>query len=265
MAQTSSTTTVGSVARALNLVELIVGGPQVGMPLSDIAKAVGGSKSAILATLRTLVEFGYLRIVDPGPKYLPGMMLIRLGDLASAHDPLIAIARPILAQLSAKSGLTIRVARNDGGYPVFIDRIDGPGFVRFHTPLGIRELPHVSSAGKAILAELPDPEINAIAKECGLVFRTKNSITQLEELKKELRHIRQVGFATDDEEDAQGIFCVGATFFDHFGKCIGAISATGVKIDLSESQVASLGRLVIKHADQLTRELHGRKIAREVG
>lgn len=257
-----SSTTVGSVARALDLVELIVGGPDAGMPLSEIAKAVGGSKSAVLATLRTLVDFGYLRAVEPGPKYLPGMMLIRLGDLAAAHDPLIAVARPILAQLSAKSGLTIRVARNDGGYPVFIDRVDGPGFVRFHTPLGIRELPHVSSAGKAILAELSDSEVDAVIRECGLVSRTKNSITKASELKKELVHIRNVGFATDDEEDAQGIFCVGATFFDHFGKCIGAISATGVKTDLSEIQVANLGKLVIKHADQLTKELHGRKIRR---
>ena len=263
MAQSSSTT-VGSVARALDLVELVVGGPDGGIALSDIAKAVGGSKSAVLATLRTLVNFGYLRAVDPGPKYLPGMMLIRLGDLASAHDPLIAVARPILSQLSAKSGLTIRVARNDGGFPVFIDRIDGPGFVRFHTPLGIRELPHVSSAGKAILAELSEQEVDTVAKECGLISRTKNSITKLAELKTELEHIRKVGFATDDEEDAQGIFCVGATFFDHFGRCIGAISATGVKTDLSESQVASLGKLVIKHADQLTKELHGRKLARRI-
>ncbi len=263
MAQ-SSQTTVGSVARALDLVELVVGGPDVGMPLSDIAKAVGGSKSAVLATLRTLVDFGYLRAVDPGPKYLPGMMLIRLGDLASAHDPLIAVARPILSQLSAKSELTIRVARNDNGYPVFIDRVDGPGFVRFHTPLGIRELPHVSSAGKAILAELSDREIESVAQECGLVSRTKNSITKMAELKKELEHIRRVGFATDDEEDAPGIFCVGATFFDHFGKCMGAISATGVKTDRSETQVATLGKLVIKHADQLTNELHGRKLARRI-
>ena len=101
-----------------------------------------------------------------------------------------------------------------------------------------------------------------MARECGLVSRTKNSITKISDLKKELEHIRSVGFATDDEEDAQGIFCVGATFFDHFGKCIGAISAPGVKTDLSDVQVATLGKLVIKHADQLTKELHGRKIRR---
>ena len=134
--------------------------------------------------------------------------------------------------------------------------------MRFHTPLGIRELPHVSSAGKAILAELTDKEVDAVVRESGLVSRTKNSITKISELKKELEHIRKVGFATDDEEDAQGIFCVGATFFDHFGKCIGAISATGVKTDMTVAQVSSLGKLVIKYADQLTEELHGRKLAR---
>jgi IclR family acetate operon transcriptional repressor len=261
MAETSPTM-VGSVARALELVELIVGGPDTGMPLSEVAKAVGGSKSAVLATLRTLVEFGYVRAVDPGPRYLPGMMLIRLGDLASAHDPLIAVAKPILTVLSAKSELTIRVARNDHGFPVFIDRVDGPGVVRFYTPLGIRELPHVSSAGKAILAELSDEEVDAVVKEGGLEARTKNSITNIVQLKRELAHIRSVGFATDDEEGAQGIFCVGATFFDHFGKCIGAISATGVKTDLSATQVTSLGKLVIKYADQLTQALHGRKTVR---
>ena len=258
----AATTQVISVARALHLVELVVGGPTEGMSLSEIAKAVDGSKSAVLATLRTLVDFGYLRTIDPGPKYLPGMMLIRLGDLAAALDPLVAVARPILSQLSSKSGLTIRVARNDHGYPIFIDRVDGPGFVRFYTPLGVRELPHVSSAGKAILAELSDDEVKLIAEECELVSRTKNSITTLAELKKELDHIREVGFATDNEEDAQGIFCVGATFFDHFGKCIGAISATGVKTDLSDDQVTELGKLVIEYADQLTKELHGRKIVR---
>ena len=261
MAETAPTQ-VGSVARALEWVELVVSGSTEGMPLSEVAKAVGGSKSAVLATLRTLVDFGYLRVVEPGPKYLPGMMLIRLGDLAAAHDPLIAVARPILAQLSEKSGLTIRVARNDHGFPIFIDRVDGPGFVRFYTPLGVRELPHVSSAGKAILAELSDDEIKLVAKECGLVSRTKNSITSFAGLRKEIERIREVGFATDDEEDAQGIFCVGAAFFDHFGKCLGAISATGVKTDLTDEQVTKLGKLVLKHADQLTKELHGRKSVR---
>lgn len=255
----TSSTQVGSVARALELVEIIVHGPSDGLSLAEIARTTERSKSAVLATLRTLADFGYIRSLEPGPKYLPGMMLVRLGDLTAAKDPLSAIARPILTELSEKTGLTIRVARNAGGFPVFIERVDGPGVVRFHTPLGARELPHVSSAGKAILAELSDEEIRAVAKECGLIPRTKKTITTLSELQVEIEKVRRDGFATDDEEDVQGIFCIGAAIFDHFGKCIGAISATGVHRDLSMTQVNKLGKLVIKYADQITKQLHGRK------
>ena len=40
---------------------------------------------------------------------------------------------------------------------------------------------------------------------------------------------------------------------------LGAISATGVKTDLSDEQVVKWGKLVIKHGDRLTKKLHGRK------
>ncbi|MBC7464344.1 MAG: IclR family transcriptional regulator [Actinobacteria bacterium] len=257
-----SATQVVSVARALELVELVVHGPDEGLSLAEIARTTNRSKSAILATLRTLVDFGYVRSIEPGPKYLPGMTLIRFGDLTAVKDPLGAIARPILTELSGESGLTIRVARNVGGFPVFIERVDGPGVVRFHTPLGARELPHVSSAGKAILAELSDSEIREVARECGLVSRTKKSITTVSELMAEIEKVRHDGFAIDDEEDVQGIYCIGAAIFDHFGKCIGAISATGVRRDLTPAQVNRLGKLVMKYADQVTDQLHGRKSVR---
>lgn len=259
-----SATQVVSVARALELVELVVEGPAEGLSLAEIARTTKRSKSAILATLRTLVDFGYVRSIEPGPKYLPGMTLIRFGDLTAVKDPLGAIARPILTELSEESGLTIRVARNVGGFPVFIERVDGPGVVRFHTPLGARELPHVNSAGKAILAELSDKEIREVARECGLVSRTKKSITTVPELMAEIEKVRHDGFAIDDEEDVQGIYCIGAAIFDHFGKCIGAISATGVRRDLTPTQVKRLGKLVMKYADQITNQLHGRKSVRGV-
>lgn len=252
-----SPTQVTSVARALELVELIVHGPAEGLSLAEIARSTARSKSALLATLRTLVNFGYVRTVDPGPKYLPGMTLIRLGDLTAVKDSLGAIARPIITDLSEKSGLTIRVARNVGGFPVFIERVDGPGFVRFHTPLGAREMPHVSSAGKAILAQMSDDEIRDVAKQCGLPARTKKTITTLPDLMLEIEKVRRDGFATDDEEDVEGIFCVGAAIFDHFGKCIGAISATGVRRDLTPAQVKKLGKLLITYANYITKQLHG--------
>jgi len=253
-----TSSTVGSVTRALNLVDYVMTGPSEGLTLTEIAREMKSSKSAALATLRTLVEHGYLRMSEPGPRYLPGMSLIRLGDLASARDPIASVSRPIMNDLNKKTGLTVRIARNDDGYPVFVDRVDGPGVVRFFTPLGVREYPHVSSVGKAILAELPDERIREIAEECGLAARTPKTITSLTKLMADIRQIRKRGYGIDDEEDAQGVVCIGAAFYDHFGNCAGGISATGLKSELSPEKIEKMGLKILKHAEAITQKLGGK-------
>ena len=246
---------VGSVARAIELVDLVAGAPTEGLSLSQITSVVDGSKSTVFALLRTLAEFGYVRLVEPGPRYLPGMALVRLGDLSISHQPIGQIARPFLHSLSQLTQLTIRVAINDDGHPVFIERIDSPGTVRFNTPLGIRELAHVSSAGKAILAELTPEDVARVTRESGLIARTKKTHTTLKSLNADLTEIRKRGYAIDNEEDAEGVFCVGAAFFDHTGKCAGALSATGIKGDLTPKKLDELGKLVKKHALELSNTL----------
>ena len=83
--------------------------------------------------------------------------------------------------------------------------------------------------GKAILAELPNARIQDIVEESGFEARTPKSIQSLSELMKDIRKIRSREYAINDEEDAQGVFCVGAAFFDHAGHCAGGISVTGLK------------------------------------
>jgi IclR family KDG regulon transcriptional repressor len=119
----SSPYRVGSVARALTLVEIISQASHEGISLTDITKQVEGSKSTVYALLRTLVEFGYVRTLNPGPRYLPGISLMRLGDITEMHYPIGQIANPILQSLCKATGLTIRLALNESGKPVFVDRV----------------------------------------------------------------------------------------------------------------------------------------------
>src|SRR5438034_4379791 len=143
---------VRSVARAIRMVELIAEGPPEGLSVTDIARSLGVSKSTAFATARTLAGQGFLRDSEPGPRYKLGMAFIWLGDLVAQQYPLGDVCRPVLRELTQATGMTSRVALSDGGHPIFIQRVDGPGGVRFHTPLGRREPPHASAAGKAILA-----------------------------------------------------------------------------------------------------------------
>ncbi len=251
----SSQYRVGSVARALTLVEIIAHSSNQGITLTEITKKIEGSKSTIYALLRTLIEFGYVRTIDPGPRYLPGIALMRLGDLAEMHHPIGQIANPIMQSLCKETGFTIRLAINDRGRPIFVERIDAPGVVRFYTPLGNIELPHVSSAGKAILAQLKPEDAMRVIRGSGLTARTKKTHTTLKSLNLDLELTRRRGYAIDDEEDVEGVICLGSAFFDHTGQCAGALSATALKTNLSNKEIDKLGSLVRDHAKRLSREL----------
>lgn len=253
--------TVQSVARALRLVEIVAEGPSEGRSLSELSRALGTSKSSTLALARTLVGFGYLRDAHPRPGYTLGTALIRLGDIVGRQLPLSDLCRPMIEGLSQETKMTSRVAISDEGYPVFIDRVDGPGSVRFHTPLGRRELPYASAAGKAILSAMDEGGVLRMCAETGLYPRTSHTITDIDTLLDNLAVARRRGFAVDDEEDAEGVICVGAAFFGHDRTCAGAVSVTGIKGDLPTWRIKEIGHTVRRYADQVSVDLGGSRYA----
>ena len=253
--------TVRSVARAMRLVQIVADGPAEGLPLSELARALGTSKSTTLSLARTLTAFGMLRDMHPGPRYTLGTGLIRLGDIARGQLPLGDVCRPLLAELSDLTKMTSRLAICDDGFPVFIERVDGPGSVRFHTPLGQREMPHSSAAGKAILATMTGEQVRAVCGQAGLPRRTSHTITDLASLRENLALVRSNGFALDDEEDAEGVFCLGAAFFGHDSAVAGAVSVTGIKGDLPAWRVNELGQAVRRAADRVSEILGGPSFA----
>ncbi len=254
---------VQSVARAAALLELVAdAGPQ-GLGVTEMAQGLGVAKSTALSLSRTLAHAGLLRSLDVGARYGLGLNLLRLGDLASQQTSIGELGLPVLHQLSQATGMTARLAINENGYPIFLERVDGGGPVRFHAPLGQREEPHCTAAGKAILAQMDEASVRQLIEEAGMRVHTPKTLRSVEELLHDLERARQVGFALDDEEEAEGVFCVGAAFFDHQGRCAGALSVTDLKLDVPLREVQALGQSVHAHAERLTTILSGsRRMAR---
>ncbi len=250
---------VQSVARAAALLELVAdAGPQ-GLGVTEMAQGLGVAKSTALSLARTLVAAGLLRSLEVGARYGLGLNLLRLGDLASQQTSIGELGLPVLHELSRATGMTARLAVNENGYPIFLERVDGGGPVRFHAPLGQREEPHCTAAGKAILAQMDELEVRRLIGEAGMRVHTPKTLGTLEDLLADLERIRQIGFAIDDEEESEGVFCAGAAFFDHHGRCAGALSVTDLKLDVPLREVQALGLTVREHAERLSTILSGSK------
>lgn len=241
---------VQSVDRAVQLLNGLAKADTGGRTLAELAAELGVARSTAHAMLRTLEANGFVTEIA-GPRFLLGTSLIRLGDIASAQLPLADLARPVLAALSEETGLTARFAVADNEHPVFVARVDGPGAVRFQTPLGSREAVHTTAAGKVILAELDEQRVRAVVATDGQPRHTRHTITEPDALVAELAKVRERGYAVDDEEDLDGIFCVGAGVRNSTGRLVGALSVSGIKLERPDRTGDELGAIVVRHAGAL--------------
>jgi len=249
---------VQSVERALTLLEALAEADSEGMTLTQLSRVLGVSKSTAYATLSTLRGRGF--VADSGSgmqrRYRLGMALARLGDLVVSQLGFRDVAMPLLRALTDETGLTSRAAVLDENYAVAIGRVDARrGVVRFAANLGRHEHLHSSAVGKAMLSLLPEATVHEIAAATGLPAKTSRTIMDTAALLRDLATVRRRGYAIDDEEDNEGVFCVGSAVLDHAGECLGAISVTGLKLDLPAWRIEQLGEAVRTHALAISAEL----------
>lgn len=249
---------VRSVSRAVEILECLASAGD-GLTVTEVARRVGASKSAAFATLQTLEGHGVAASQGEGTsrRYRLGLALARLGETAISQVSLRDIAMPVLRELTESTGMTARVAVPENGSAVVVGRVNAPGAVRFDLHMGRREPPHCTGVGKAMLAELTDDVAKELAEHSGMPARTARTITDVGRLLDNLAEVRRHGYALDDEEDAAGVFCVGSAVRDHRGACAGAISVTGLKLDLSPAHLHKIGETVREHAARITAILTG--------
>lgn len=244
---------VRSVDRAVDILDVLAQSMS-GETVTAIAAAVGGSKSAVFTTLQTLCARGLVRSTGAGVdrRYALGLRLTYLGEQALSRVSIREAAMPFLRRLTVATGLTSRVATRAENYAVAVGRVDNVEGVRFDLHMGQREYLHSTSVGKAILSALTDQEVRRTMAAVPMIRRTSRTILDIDTLVAEIELTRRRGWAIDDEEDAEGVVCIGAVVRDHSGRPAGGISVTRLKSGLSPSDGERLGTLVAECAAEVS-------------
>jgi DNA-binding IclR family transcriptional regulator len=109
--------------------------------------------------------------------------------------------------------------------------------------------------GKAIMAYLPETQVEEAVRKHGLDQLTRKTITNMLDLRADLAKVRSLGYAIDDEEHEEGVLCVGAPVWSVGEHPIAAISVSGPIFRLSHEKVPAVAELVMAIARALSREL----------
>ncbi len=200
MAETPSSQ-VKSATRTLDIIEYVVAHDRP-LVAQDIAVALGIPVSSLSYLLGTLVDRGYL--VRDGRRYLAGPGLERLQarqgafSLAERAAPLV---RTLRVQLNETTSFFVRT-----GWDVeAIVTESSEQALRYSIISGQRLPMHALAGGKALLAALPDAELERYFAESERTRFTSATVTTEKALRKDLAEVRRAGFALTDEEYSVGI------------------------------------------------------------
>jgi DNA-binding IclR family transcriptional regulator len=222
--------------------------------LVELCAALKLHKSTVHRLMMVLEQH---RLVDKNPEtggYRLGLKLFEFGSKAiAALDPR-RHARRHLDRLQREVGETVFFCILDDGQVFYLEKVESQQSIRTACTVGSRAPAYCTAVGKAMLAELPDAEVNDIVRRWGLKPITQNTITTPAALKAELRAVRSRGYAIDNEEKEEGLRCISAAVRGHSGKLFAAISVSGPAFRITKERIPEIGQIVIRTASDLSAE-----------
>src|SRR5690625_1936343 len=201
--------TIQVLDRAMRLLDALARDDEP-MALKDLAHATGLHTSTTHRILNDLVVGRYVERVDNG-LYRLGMRLLELDSLVRARLNVGAIALERMRELHRATCQTVDLALRLGDEIVYVERawhecsaMQVVRAVGGHAPL------HLTSSGKLFLTAWDNQQVRAYVLRTGLAGNTRNSITQLADLDRELALVRRHGYARDNAELELGVRCIAA-------------------------------------------------------
>ena len=233
------TPTVQVLERMFTLLEILASREEA-VSLKEISEKSGLHSSTAHRILNDLATGRLVERPATG-SYRLGMRLLELGNLVkerlNVRDAALLPMRELHRLIQQPVNLSVR----QGDEIIYVERAyserSGMQVVR---AIGGRAPLHLTSVGKLFLASDDPQRLRTYATRTGLPGQTRNSITQLPVLERELSKARQKGVARDDEELELGVRCMAAGIYDDQSRLIAGLSISAPTDRLDEQWLAKL-------------------------
>ncbi|MFC7072253.1 IclR family transcriptional regulator [Halovenus rubra] len=236
---------------SLEIVDLI--SEMEGARMSELARRLDCSTSTVHAHLQTLLEQEYL--IKRGEHYLLGLKLFHLGEQARTRNEWFDTVRTTVTALADRSGEEAGFGVEEHGRVItlfnFAANRSTKGF-----QVGRYFYMHNSAAGKAILSQFSEAQINEILNHRGMPVETDNTITDRQTLFETLDDVRERGYAVNDQESIEGARAVAVPVTDPRDDVLGALDISGPTYRLASDE--ELAAMISDAVEELERKLYSR-------
>jgi DNA-binding IclR family transcriptional regulator len=247
----SPTAPVQSVDRALTILELLAHDGE--SSVTQIAGGLGVHKSTAFRLLATLESHRLVEQDGDRGRYRLGVGNLRLAGATTARLDLVTEARPVCRQLATDTGETVNITVRSETSALYLDQVAGSSALQSHNWVGQHIPLHATSNGKVLVSEMSEAELKKAVRE--LPRLTDKTVTRRSELRAQLEHIREVGYALVVDELETGLTAAAAPIRNAHGDIIASMSISGPTFRLTGEKLEKAIPLLVASATEVSHRL----------
>lgn len=249
---------IGSVVKAFHIIDYIAESERE-QGATEISEALGYGVSSTYHLLNTLKECNLITQNVNTKKYQLSLKMWQLGMKAYRENHISITLKPFLIDLKNKTGETSNLTVLDRDKIVYIAQEESDKLIKMFTQIGASAPLHCTAAGKIFLAYKSPEKRQEILKNYNLIKFTENTITDKDQLLKELENVRKIGYAFDIEERDEDVSCVAAPIFGLQNEVIASLSISGPNTRFTDHNIKKWVNIIMHTAAEATSFLRSSK------
>lgn len=242
---------VQSLGRGMQVLSAFQGAERP-LSLADIAERAGITRSAAQRIAHTFRKLGYLRLSEDGRGFLLDIAVLDLTHDYLRLNPLLRRASPVLLELRRNVRERVDLSLFDGQRMVYAARMQSKREMFFATLVGNTVPTYCTSGGWAVMAMLPDAEVDALLAQADLQPLTPRTLIDRDAIRDQIAMARELGHSLAIEQILLGEIALGVAIPGSDGRPVAAIHIAG---SLSEWAPEDFRRMVAPLASEAVRAI----------
>lgn len=241
--------------RAIRILSLLSDGTP--RNIAEVSEEIGLSSSTVFRILTTLAFHNLVKRDGRTGRYRLGLACLEMARAYQDSNDLRRVALPELEMLRDEVRETVHLSIMENMEVFYLEKLSGLHAIGIMSSrVGGHAPAHCTGVGKVLLAFQDPVLVRVYFEEHGLRRYTDTTITDIDQLMKELENIRQRGYSFDRGEHEHEVRCVAAPIFDISGDIVAALSISGpnARLDPLEGNVEMINK-AIQTAQRISRQL----------
>lgn len=247
-------TTDGRLLNRVKSILSLFAGSQQAWSFAEISEATELSKSTTHRFLKGLCDEELLQRSTDNGAYSLGPLMIQLAARVFGPEALRSRGGPILRRLAAATNETTLMCQlaSSGDSVICVEQVESPHGIRLVADVGARLPLHAGGASRAILAFMPQADIEAVLSKL-----PENRAVRLAQ---QLRRTRETGYGMSFGETNEGVGGIAAPIFDPLQRVIGSIATIGPMTRMTEPRLLELAPRLVAAAAEMNGAVAARAI-----